>query len=118
MSSLNKVMLIGNVGKDPECRYTESGSAVATLSLATTNRRKNKQGETVEETEWHRVVAYGKLAEIIEKYIDKGKPIYIEGRLQTRKWTDKQGIDRYTTEIVADIMQMLGQKNKSEEPAF
>jgi len=118
MSSVNKVILIGNVGKDPECRYTESGSAVATLSLATTNRWRNKQGEQQEDTEWHRVVAYGKLAEIIEKYIDKGKPIYIEGRLQTRKWTDKQGVDRYTTEIVAETLQMLGHKTKSDEPAF
>ncbi len=107
MSSVNKVILIGNVGKDPECRYTESGTALANLTLATTNRWKNKQGEPQEETEWHRVVAYGKLAEIIEKYVQKGKPLYIEGRLQTRKWTDKQGVDRYTTEIIAENLQML-----------
>jgi single-strand DNA-binding protein len=115
MSSVNKVILIGNVGKDPECRYTESGTALANLTLATTNRWKNKQGEPQEETEWHRVVAYGKLAEIIEKYVQKGKPLYIEGRLQTRKWTDKQGVDKYTTEIIAESLQMLGQKGTRKD---
>ncbi len=115
MSSVNKVILIGNVGKDPECRYTESGTALANLTLATTNRWKNKQGEPQEETEWHRVVAYGKLAEIIEKYVQKGKPLYIEGRLQTRKWTDKQGVDKYTTEIIAESLQMLGQKGSRKD---
>ena len=115
MSSVNKVILIGNVGKDPECRYTEAGTALANLTLATTNRWKNKQGEPQEETEWHRVVAYGKLAEIIEKYVQKGKPLYIEGRLQTRKWTDKQGVDKYTTEIIAESVQMLGQKSRKDD---
>lgn len=114
MSSVNKVILIGNVGKDPETRFSESGTAIANLTIATTNRFKNKQGQTQEDTEWHRVVAYGKLAEIIDKYVQKGKPLYIEGRLQTRKWTDKQGVDRYTTEIVAEQMQMLGQKESKK----
>ena len=115
MSSVNKVILIGNVGKDPECRYTEAGTALANLTLATTNRWKNKQGEPQEETEWHRVVAYGKLAEIIEKYVQKGKPLYIEGRLQTRKWTDKEGNDKYTTEITVREMKMLGSKPQSDD---
>jgi len=114
MSSVNKVILVGNVGKDPETRFSESGTAIANLTIATTNRFKNKQGQNQEETEWHRVVAYGKLAEIIEKYVQKGKPLYLEGRLQTRKWTDKQGVDRYTTEIVAEQMQMLGQKESKK----
>jgi len=114
MSSVNKVILVGNVGKDPETRFSESGTAIANLTIATTNRFKNKQGQNQEETEWHRVVAYGKLAEIIEKYVQKGKPLYVEGRLQTRKWTDKQGVDRYTTEIVAEQMQMLGQKESKK----
>jgi len=114
MSSVNKVILVGNVGKDPETRFSESGTAIANLTIATTNRFKNKQGQTQEDTEWHRVVAYGKLAEIIEKYVQKGKPLYVEGRLQTRKWTDKQGVDRYTTEIVAEQMQMLGQKESKK----
>jgi len=114
MSSVNKVILVGNVGKDPETRFSESGTAIANLTIATTNRFKNKQGQTQEDTEWHRVVAYGKLAEIIDKYVQKGKPLYIEGRLQTRKWTDKQGVDRYTTEIVAEQMQMLGQKESKK----
>ena len=114
MSSVNKVILVGNVGKDPETRFSESGTAIANLTIATTNRFKNKQGQNQEETEWHRVVAYGKLAEIIEKYVQKGKPLYVEGRLQIRKWTDKQGVDRYTTEIVAEQMQMLGQKESKK----
>lgn len=114
MSSVNKVILVGNVGKDPETRFSESGTAIANLTIATTNRFKNKQGQTQEDTEWHRVVAYGKLAEIIDKYVQKGKPLYLEGRLQTRKWTDKQGVDRYTTEIVAEQMQMLGQKESKK----
>ena len=114
MSSVNKVILVGNVGKDPETRFSESGTAIANLTIATTNRFKNKQGQNQEETEWHRVVAYGKLAEIIEKYVQKGKPLYVEGRLQIRKWTDKQGVDRYTTEIVAEQMQVLGQKESKK----
>lgn len=111
MASLNKVMLIGNLGKDPEIRYTTSGQAVASFSLATTEKFKNKQsGDWDEKTEWHRVTLWGKLAEIAGEYLAKGKTVYIEGRLQTRKWTDRDGNDRYTTEIIGDRMQMLGGK--------
>lgn len=108
MASLNKVMLIGNLGRDPEIRYMPSGDALANLNLATTDAWKDKGGEKQERTEWHRIVMFGKLAEIAGEYLRKGSQVYIEGRLQTRKWTDKSGMDRYTTEIVADRMQMLG----------
>jgi single-strand DNA-binding protein len=105
MASLNKVMIIGNLGRDPEVRYT------ANISLATTSSWKDKNtGEKKEETEWHRVVFYGKLAEIVGQYAKKGRPLYVEGRLKTRKWTDKDGIEKYTTEIVADQMQLLGSR--------
>lgn len=110
MASLNKVMLIGNLGKDPEVRYTTSGQAVATFSLATSEKFKNKSGDWEERTEWHRVTLWGKQAEIAGEYLTKGKTVYIEGRLQTRKWTDRDGNDKYTTEIVGDRMQMLGGK--------
>ncbi len=108
MASLNKVMLIGNLGKDPEVRYTSSGTAVASFSLATSERFKNRNGEWEERTEWHNVTLWGRLAEIAGEYLAKGKTVYVEGRLQTRKWQDRDGRDRYTTEIVADKMQMLG----------
>lgn len=108
MASLNKVMLIGNLGRDPEIRYMPSGDAMANLNLATTDTWKDKAGEKQERTEWHRIVMFGKQAEIAGEYLKKGSQIYIEGRLQTRKWTDKSNIERYTTEIVADRMQMLG----------
>ncbi len=108
MASLNKVMLIGNLGRDPELRYTTSGQAVASLAIATSEKFKNKNGEMEERTEWHRVTLWGKLAEIAKEYLAKGRTVYIEGRLQTRKWTDRDGNDRYTTEIVGDRMQMLG----------
>ena len=109
---INKVILIGNLGRDPEVRYTPSGLAVATLTIATSEAWKDKQsGEQVERTEWHRVVMYQRLAEIVGEYLRKGSKIYIEGRLQTRKWQDKTtGQDRYTTEIVANEMQMLDSK--------
>jgi single-strand DNA-binding protein len=110
MASLNKVMLIGNLGKDPEVRYTTSGQAVASFSVATSEKFKNKSGDMEERTEWHNVVLWGKLAEIAKEYLSKGKTAYIEGRLQTRKWQDKEGRDRYTTEIVGDRMQMLSPK--------
>ena len=110
MASLNKVMLIGNLGKDPEVRYTASGQAVTSFSLATSEKFKGKNGEWEERTEWHNVTLWGKLAEIAGEYLAKGKTVYIEGRLQTRKWQDKSGNDRYTTEIVGDKMQMLGGK--------
>lgn len=108
MASLNKVMLIGNLGKDPEVRYTTSGKAVASFSLATTDKFKNASGEWEEKTEWHNVVLWGRQAEIAGEYLAKGRTVFIEGRLQTRKWQDKDGRDRWTTEIVGDRMQMLG----------
>ena len=110
MASLNKVMLIGNLGKDPEVRYTTSGQGVASFSIATTEKYKNKSGDWEEKTEWHNIVLWGKLAEIAKDYLAKGKTVFIEGRLQTRKWQDKDGRDRYTTEIVGDRMQMLSPK--------
>ena len=108
--SLNKVILIGNLGADPEVRSTSNGSRVATLSLATSRQWKDKAGEKQEKTEWHRVAFFGKLAEIAGEYLKKGSQVYVEGRLQTRKWQDKDGADKYTTEIVADRMQMLGSR--------
>lgn len=110
MASLNKVMLIGKLGKDPEVRFTASGQAVAGFSLATNEKFKNKSGEWEERTEWHNITLWGKLAEIAGEYLSKGKLAYIEGRLQTRKWQDKSGNDRYTTEIVGDKMQLLSPK--------
>lgn len=110
MASLNKVMLIGNLGKDPEVRYTQAGTAVASFSLATSERFKGKTGEWEEKTEWHNITLWGRLAEISGEYLSKGKTVYIEGRLQTRKWQDRDGKDRYTTEIVGDRMQMLSGK--------
>lgn len=109
MASVNKVILIGNVGKDPEVRYNPSGGAWCTLSLATTRNWKNREtGERQEETEWHRVVFNDRLAEIVGEYVKKGRPLYVEGRLKTRKWQDKEGRDTYTTEIIAQEMQLLG----------
>ena len=106
---LNKVMLIGNLGADPEVRYTAGGAAVANVRLATADSWRDKDsGETQERTEWHRVVFFGRLAEIVEQYVKKGSQIYIEGRLQTRKWQDKDGNEKFSTEIVASEMQMLG----------
>ena len=109
MASVNKVILIGNLGRDPEVRYTPSGAAVCNISLATTRNWKSKDsGERQEETEWHRVVFYDRLAEIAGEYLKKGRPVYVEGRLKTRKWTDKDGVEKYTTEIIAETMQLLG----------
>jgi len=109
MASVNKVIIVGNLGRDPEVRYTPEGAAICNVSIATTSQWKDRNsGERREETEWHRVVMYNRLAEIAGEYLRKGRPVYIEGRLKTRKWTDKDNIDRYTTEIVADQMQMLG----------
>ena len=108
---INKVILIGNLGNDPDVRYTASGAAVANISLATAESWKDREtGEQQERTEWHRIVFFGRLAEIVSEYLRKGSQIYVEGRLQTRKWQDKDGNDRYTTEIVANEMQMLGSK--------
>ena len=108
MSGVNKVILVGNLGQDPTMRYTASGTAVAQFSLATTERFNNKAGEREERTEWHRVVAWAKLDEICNQYLKKGKQVYIEGRIQTRQWEDQSGNKRYTTEIVANNMVMLG----------
>lgn len=98
--SINKVTLLGNVGNEPEIRFTQSGDCVATFSVATSEKWKSKQGEDKERTEWHRVVVFGKLAEIVDSYVRKGSKIYLEGQNQTRKWTDQSGVDRYTTEVV------------------
>ncbi|MBX3704630.1 MAG: single-stranded DNA-binding protein [Steroidobacteraceae bacterium] len=109
MASVNKVILIGNLGRDPETRYAPSGSAICNVRIATTRNWKDKaSGEKREETEWHSVVFYDRLAEIAGEYLKKGRPVYVEGRLKTRKWQDKDGHDRYTTEIVAEQMQLLG----------
>ena len=109
MASINKVILIGNLGRDPEVRYTPNGNAICNISVATTRNWKDKtSGDKVEETEWHRVVFYDRLAEIAGEYLKKGRPVYVEGRLKTRKWQDKDGKDVYTTEVIADNMQLLG----------
>ncbi len=109
MASVNKVILVGNLGADPETRYLPSGDAVSNIRLATTDRYKEKgSGEMKEMTEWHRVAFFGRLAEIANEYLKKGSSVYIEGRIRTRKWTDQAGQERYSTEIVADQMQMLG----------
>ncbi|NRF69225.1 single-stranded DNA-binding protein [Aquincola sp. S2] len=109
MASVNKVIIVGNLGRDPEVRYTPNGSAVCNLGVATTRNWKNKEsGERQEETEWHRVVLFDRLAEIAGEYLKKGRSVYIEGRLRTRKWTDKDGVEKYTTEIYGEQMQLLG----------
>jgi len=111
MASVNKVILIGNLGQDPEVKYMPSGGAVTNVSIATTDAWKDKNtGQKQERTEWHRVVFFNRLAEIVGEYLRKGSPVYIEGRLQTRKWQDQNGQDKYTTEIIANSMQMLGSK--------
>lgn len=107
---INKVIIVGNLGQDPEVKYMTNGTAVANLSIATSESWKDQQGQLQERTEWHRCTAYRKLAEIIGEYVRKGSQIYVEGKLQTRKWQDQQGQDRYTTEIIIDQMQMLGNK--------
>jgi len=110
MASVNKVILIGNLGRDPETRYMPEGGAITNISIATTDKWKDKNGEMQEKTEWHRVAFFGKLAEIAGEYLKKGSQVYVEGRLQNRKWQDKDGQDKYTTEIVANVMQMLGSR--------
>jgi len=111
---INKVILIGNLGKDPEMRYMPSGSAVANITMATTESWKDKQsGDQQERTEWHNIVFYNRLAEIVGEYLKKGSQVYVEGKLRTRKWQDKSGNDRYTTEIIANEMQMLGSRGGS-----
>lgn len=117
MASVNRVIIIGAAGRDAELRYTAEGSAICTLSLATNETWRDKiSGERKEQTEWHRVVMYGRLAEIAGEYVRKGRSVYIEGRLRTRKWADKDGSDRYTTEVVAENMQLLGARDDGREP--
>ena len=117
---INKAILVGRLGKDPEVRYTPDGMMVTNFTLATDEQRKDKNGERVQKTEWHRIVTFGKLAEICGKYLVKGKLVYLEGRIQTRAWDDKEGVKRYTTEIVASDMRMLDSKGQrdteSKEP--
>lgn len=117
MASVNKVIIVGNLGRDPETRYLPSGEAVTNISVATTDTWKDKtSGEKKELTEWHRVAFFGRLAEIAGEYLKKGSQVYVEGSLRTRKWQDKEGKDRYTTEIRADVMQMLGSRAGAGEP--
>lgn len=115
MASVNKVILIGNLGADPDTRYLPSGDAVANVNVATTEKWKNKDGEQQEHTEWHRVAFFGKLAEIAAQYLKKGSPVYVEGRIRTNKYTDKDGNERYSTQIIVDRMQMFG--SKQDAPA-
>ena len=117
MASVNKVIVVGNLGRDPETRYMPDGAAITNVSVATSFQWTDKaSGEKKEETEWHRVVFRGKLAEVAGEYLKKGSQVYVEGRLRTRKWQDKEGQEKYTTEIVADRMQMLGSRAGSGEP--
>ena len=115
MASVNKVILVGNLGRDPEVRYLPDGGAVTNVSVATTDTWKDKSGEKQERTEWHRIAFFGKLAEIAGEYLKKGSQVYVEGSLRTRKWQDKEGKERYTTEIIADRMQMLGSRAGGSE---
>jgi single-strand DNA-binding protein len=115
MASVNKVILIGNLGADPELRYTNTGTAVANFRIATNDQWTDKNGEKQERAEWHHIVAWGKLGEICGKYLKKGRPVYVEGRLQTRTWEDQQGNKRYTTEVVAQVMQMLGRPGETAD---
>ena len=116
MASVNKVILIGNLGRDPETRYMPDGGAITNISVATTETWKDKAGEKQEKTEWHRVAFFGKLAEIAGEYLKKGSQVYVEGSLRTRKWQDKEGQDRYSTDIRGDVMQMLGRREGGGEP--
>jgi single-strand DNA-binding protein len=116
MAGVNKVILVGNLGKDPELRYTPSGDAVATFSLATSRRWKGKDGQTQEQTEWHNIVTWRRLAEIAKEYLKKGSPIFVEGRIQYRTYNDRDGNKRYITEIVAQSLQMLGRKGTEAAP--
>lgn len=115
--SVNKAILVGNVGNDPEVRYLDGGMSVARFSLATTENYKNKSGEKVSQTEWHNIVAWRHLAELSEKYISKGRQLFIEGRITNRSWEDKEGNKRYTTEIVATTIQLLGRKDEENSPS-
>jgi len=117
MSGVNKVILVGRLGKDPETRYMTNGEAVTNASLATSEQWKDKSGEKQERTEWHNLVFYRRLAEIAGEYLKKGSEVYVEGKIQTRKWQDKEGRDRYTTEIIVNEMQMLGSKSQGSQAA-
>lgn len=122
MASINKVIIIGRIGKDPEIRHTQSGQAVASLSVATDESYKDQAGQKIEKTEWHRITAWGKQAEFIGQYLGKGRLVYVEGKLETRKWTDKAGQERYTTEIKAERVQAMdkrpdGQPQSTGQPA-
>jgi len=118
VGSVNKAILIGHLGKDPETRHSQSGAAITSFSLATNESWNNKEGQREERTEWHRIVAFGKLAEICGQYLKKGKQVYIEGRLQTRSWDDRDGNKRYTTEIVANNMTMLGRTGEISSDTY
>jgi single-strand DNA-binding protein len=115
MASVNKAIIVGNLGKDPEVKFLTNGDAVCSFSIATTDSWKDKAGQKQEKTEWHNIVMYRKLAEIAGEYLKKGSPVYVEGALQTRKWTNKEGQERYTTEVVANSMQMLGGKSQVKQ---
>lgn len=116
--NVNKVVLIGRLGKDPEVRFTAGGQAVASFSLATSKHWKDKDGQKHEKTEWHKVVVWGKLGEACGKYLEKGRPAYVEGELATRSWTDKQGVERYMTEIIAQTVQFLGDNKEEKKGAY
>ena len=117
MASVNKVILLGNLGRDPEVRYLPSGDPVANITIATSSKYKGKDGNMVEETEWHRVTFFGRLAEIASQYLKKGRPVYVEGRIKTRKYTDKDGVEKFATDIVASEMQLLGGREGMGEPS-
>ena len=117
MAGVNKVILVGNLGKDPEIRHLDNGIAVANFSLATTESYTNKQGERVNQTEWHNIVLWRGLADVAEKYLKKGNSIYLEGKINTKKWEDKEGVTRYSTDIIADKMTMLGSKSDNSNSA-
>jgi single-strand DNA-binding protein len=115
--SVNKVILLGHLGRDPEMRYQPSGAAIANFSMVTSENFKDREGNKQKRTEWHRIVLFGRAAEVAGEYLRKGSMAYVEGRLQTRKWTDKEGQERYTTEIVGDRLQLVGEKSDSQESA-
>ena len=118
MASVNKVILVGNLGRDPDVRGLPNGESVANIAIATSNKYKNRAGEMAEETEWHRVSFFGKLAEIVGQYLRKGRSVYVEGRIKTRKYTDQSGVEKYATDIIADQMQMLGGREGSGESSM
>ncbi len=114
MAGINKVILVGNLGKDPEVRHLESGAVVANFSIATSEYYTDKSGQRITQTEWHNVVLWRRNAEVAEKYLTKGKQVYIEGKLRTRNWTDRDGVTRYTTEVVGDVLQLLGARQDGD----